>query len=84
MAFRKAVFAEPLDLAEATLGEFQRIVPLQHAVDEALPEIGHLPRPAKGRHGPAQLVGLGRLEAGGGDGDLHRLFLEQRNPQRAF
>ncbi len=33
-------------------------------------------------HGAAELVGLGRREAGGDDGDAHRLFLEQRHAQR--
>jgi hypothetical protein len=32
--------------------------------------------------GAAQPVGLFRGEAGGDDGDLHRLFLEQRHAQR--
>jgi len=36
---------------------------------------------AEGRHGAAQLVGLGWGEAGGDDGDVHRLFLEQRHAQ---
>jgi len=84
VAFRKAIFAEPLDLAETMLGEFQRIVPLEHAVDEALAEIGDLSGPAERRHGPAQPIGLRRREAGGGNGDLHGLLLEQRHPERPF
>ena len=39
------------------------------------------PLRAEGRHGAAQLVGLGRGEAGADDGDLHRLLLEQRHAQ---
>ena len=34
------------------------------------------------RHGAAQLVGLGRREARGDDGDLHRLFLKQWHAER--
>ena len=41
------------------------------------------PRPgALGAHGLAQLVGLGRGEPRGVDGDLHELLLEQRHPER--
>ena len=35
----------------------------------------------EGRHGAAQLVGLAGCEAGADDGDLHRLFLEQRHAE---
>ncbi len=36
---------------------------------------------AERRHGAAQLVGFGGREAGGDDGDAHRLLLEQRHAQ---
>ena len=37
---------------------------------------------AEGRHGAAQAIGLGIGETGRGDGQLHRLFLEQRHAER--
>ena len=34
MAFRKAIIAESFDLSEAALGEFARIIPLDHSLDQ--------------------------------------------------
>ena len=81
MAFRKAIFAEPLDLTEAALGEFARIIPLDHSLDHLGLESADGPRALERRHGPAQLVGLSRSETTGHNGDLHRLFLEQRHAE---
>ena len=39
---------------------------------------------AEGGHGAAQPVGLVGREFRRGDGDLHRLFLEQRHAERSF
>ena len=82
MAFREAVFAEALDLAEAALGEVARIVPCDHAFDHLGLERADGAGALEGRHGAAQLVGLARREAAGDDGDLHRLLLEQRHAER--
>ena len=82
MAFRKAVLAEPLDLAEAALGEVARIAASGHAFDELVAEIFDGADAAERCHGAAQLVGFGRREAGGDDRDAHRLLLEQRHAQR--
>ena len=79
MAFGKAVFAEPFDLAEAALGEVAGIAATRHAFDELVAEILDGADPAERRHGAAQLVGFGRREAGGDDRDAHRLLLEQRH-----
>src|SRR5580704_6501870 len=82
MAFRKAVLAETLDLMEAALGELAFVVARHHALDHLALERADGADPFEGGHGAAQLVGLRRREAGGDDGDLHRLFLEQRHAER--
>lgn len=41
----------------------------------------HALRRALGAHGLAQGVGLGGAEAGGVDGDLHELLLEEGDPE---
>ncbi len=82
VTFRKAVFAEPLDLAEAALGEVTRIVSRHHSFDHLGLELADGAGALEGRHGPAQLVGFARREAAGDDGDLHRLFLEQGHAER--
>ncbi len=82
VALREAVLAEALDLAEAALGEVARVAARHHAVDHLLAEGVDRAAVPEGRHGAAQPVGLGRGEAGGDDGDLHRLLLEQRHAQR--
>ena len=82
VAFREAVFAEAFDLAEAALGEVARIASRHHALDHLGLERADGAGALEGRHGAAQLVGFARREAAGDDGDLHRLFLEQRHAQR--
>ena len=80
MAFRKAVLAEALDLAEAAGGELGLVAAARHAVDELVAEIFDGADALEGRHGAPQLVGLGGREAGRHDGDPHRMLLEQRHP----
>ena len=82
VALGEAVFAEALDLAETALGEFALVAARDHALDHL--DLKGLDRAgaAEGRHRAAQLVGFGGREAGGDDGDLHRLFLEQRHAER--
>ena len=82
MAFGKAVTAEPLDLVEAAPRELFLIPPRHHAIDQLALEIFHAAIAAERGHGPAQAVGFGRREIGRGNGQLHRLFLEQRHAQR--
>ncbi len=81
MAFRKTVFAETLDLAEAALGEIALITFRRHAIDHSPAKCADRAGALEGRHRAAQLVRLGRREAARHDGDLHRLFLKQRNAQ---
>ena len=82
VAFGKAVFAKPLDLLEAALGEFPGIVLCDHALDHLVAINFELSIAPEGRHGPAKLVGLAGREAADVDGDLHRLFLEERYAER--
>ena len=82
VTFRKAVFAESLDLAEAALGEIARVIPRHHPFDHLGLEHADGAGALEGCHGAAQLVGFPRREAAGDDGDLHRLLLEQGNAER--
>ena len=82
MAFGEAVIAEAFDLAEAALGEIPVVAARGHAVDHLVAEGADGADPPEGRHGAAQPVGLAGGEAGGDDGDLHRLFLKERNAER--
>ena len=82
MALGKAVFAKTLDLAEAALGEVALVALGRHALDHLVLKGLDRADPAEGRHGAAQLVGFGRGEARGDDGDPHRLLLEQRHAER--
>ena len=79
VALGKAVRAEALDLVIAALGEVARIAARGHARDHLVLELVDRADIAKGGHGAAQPVGFGRGEAGGGDRQLHRLFLEDRH-----
>ena len=82
MAFGKAVAAEALDLLEAAFGEVAVIAARRHAADHLLAERVDGADIAERRHGAAQAVGLFRRELRRHDGELHRLFLEQRHAQR--
>ena len=81
VALGKAIIAEALDLLEAALGEVALIAALDHAFDHLLAKGVDRAGAPEGRHGPAQLIRLGRREPGGNDGDPHRLFLEKRHAQ---
>ncbi|GAV36889.1 hypothetical protein ROTAS13_04578 [Roseomonas sp. TAS13] len=81
MAFRKAIGAETLDLPEAALGEITLVATRNHALGELGAELLHLSLALEGAHGAAELVGPGLAEPGGGDGELHRLFLEKRHAE---
>ncbi len=84
VALREAIGAEPLDLAEAALGEIAVVVVGDHALDEFLAEQMDFAVALERRHRPAQPVGLLGREAGADDGDLHRLFLEKRHAEGFF
>ena len=79
MAFREPVIAEAFDLAETALGKVALVAVRNHSLDQFFLEHVNGAGMAEGGHGTAQLVGLGRGEVGGDDGDLHGLFLEQRH-----
>ena len=82
MALGKAVGAEALDLAKAALGEVAIVAARHHPLDHLVMQRADGADALEGRHGAAQPVGLGGGEAPRHDGDLHRLFLEQRHPER--
>jgi hypothetical protein len=65
-------------------GEFVAIAALAHAVEQPVAEGLEAALALPGGHGAAQLVGLAGREAGGDDGELHRLFLEDRHAQGAL
>ena len=82
MAFGEAVLAEALDLAEAACDELGVVAAGCHVSDERLTVFVNVAVVAEGGHGAAQPVRLVGRELGGGDGDLHRLLLEQRHAAR--
>ena len=84
VGFRKTVIAEAFDLLETTFGEIGVIAIADHAADHFVAEMADGAGFLEGRHGPPQLVGLGRGETGGDDGDFHRLFLEQGHAKGFF
>ena len=83
VAFRKAVFAEALDLLEDALGVLARVALLDHPPDQPLVERRQAAAPLPRRHRAAQLIGLAGGEVGGEHGDLHHLLLEDRHAQGA-
>ena len=84
MAFGKAVFAETADLVEAALRELAVVAARHHALDHHVLKLVHHPAAAESGHGLAQPVRLFRGEFCRVEGDLHRLFLEDRDAQRAL
>ena len=64
-ALGEAIAAEALDLLEHPLGEGPLVAAPDHALDQPFLVAGDATRQLEGRHGPAQLVGLLRGEAGG-------------------
>ncbi len=84
MALREAVSAEAQYLFVNPVGEFIRVIALLHALLEFDLEFLQASAALPGRHGASHLVGLAGREAGGDDGDIHYLFLEQRHAQRAL
>jgi hypothetical protein len=77
----ETVLAEAFDLAEAPLGEVAGIAAGRHSLDQLFTELMDHADPAEGGHGAPKPVGLGRREAGGDDGDPHRLLLEEWHPE---
>ena len=84
MRFGEAVRPEPLDLREDRIGIFPGEAVFQHSVDEPEAELLDQPGPSPGTHRAAELVGLARREAGHGDRQPHRLFLEEGHAERLF
>ena len=81
VALREAVIAEALDLLEAGLGEVLVVAAAHHAAHQLAVPLLDLAGAPERRHRAPEPVGLGRREARGDDGDLHRLLLEQRHAQ---
>ncbi|MNQ36084.1 hypothetical protein D3C85_495960 [compost metagenome] len=79
VAFRKAVGAEALKLAEGLFRELGRIAALDHAPHQLVLEVADPARELERGHGAAKLVGLGGGEAGAFNGDPHGLLLEEGN-----
>ena len=83
VAFGKAVFAEAADLVEAALREIAIVAAPDHAFDHHVLQFIDHPAAAEGGHRLAQPVRLERGEFRRIERDLHRLFLEDRDPQSA-
>ena len=83
MAFGKTVFAEALDLLEDGFGERPVVAVVDHAVDQLVLKLFHVPGVLPRGHGAAQTIGFVGGEPGRDHRDLHHLLLEDRNAQRA-
>ncbi|GBF26180.1 hypothetical protein MnTg02_01217 [bacterium MnTg02] len=79
MAFREAIFAEPLDLIKAALGEFRVVAAGNHARDHLVVQRLDGAAAAEGGHGVAQLIDFLGAEFSGDHGELHGLLLEERH-----
>ena len=84
MTLRKTVTPKPLDLGERAFGEIPRVATFQHPRDHLVMKMMHPPGKLERRHTAAQSIGLVGRKTGAGDGDPHRLLLEQRHPQGFF
>src|SRR5262249_224954 len=80
VALRKAVGSEPFDLTKTTFGKVALKAVGGHAVDKFPAKFLDVAVAPEGGHRAAQLVGFVRSKSGAIDGDLHRLFLEERHP----
>jgi hypothetical protein len=80
VAFGKAVFAEAADLVEAALREIAIVAAPDHAFDHHVLQFVDHSAAAEGGHRLAQPVRLERGEFRRIERDLHRLFLEDRDP----
>ena len=76
MAFRKAVRPKAFNLFEAASGKRLLIAARDHARDQLVAKGIDRAQIAKGRHRPAQLIGLARRKVCRNNGELHRLFLK--------
>ena len=82
VGFGEAEVREGLELLVDLVGLVGGDAVRGHPRVEARLELLHALGGSLGAHGPAQPVGLAAVEAGGVDGDLHELLLEQRHPER--
>ncbi len=81
VAFGETVFAEAANLFEDPFGKFLRDALRDHPRDEALPVPFDAAGLAPRGHVAAELIGLAGRVIGGDDGELHDLFLKQRNAE---
>ncbi len=84
VAFGEAIAAKALDLLDQPLGEILADAVGAHPFDQRIAEFADAAGHLEGRHRAAEPVGFARAETRTDDGDLHRLFLEQRHAQRLF
>ncbi len=83
MAFGKPIASEALDLVVAALRESAIVAAPHHPLDHLRFIAMDRSDIAEGGHGPAKAIGLVRREARRDNGNLHRLFLEQRHAESA-
>src|SRR6266567_9496258 len=84
MRLGKTVFAEAQDLLIDLSRERFVVAALAHADDQTLLEMLEPALAFPRRHRAPQLVGLARREAGGDNGELHHLLLENRHAECAL
>src|SRR6266567_502916 len=82
MTFGEAILAEALDLIETAVGELCIVAAVDHSPDHLLLERADGAFRSEGRHRFPELIGFVWREFGGIDRDLHRLLLEDRDPER--
>ena len=82
MAFGKAIFAKPFNLAETPLGKILRIAARHHAFNKPHAKFVDNAAFAKRRHRATQTVSLCGGKACRNHGDAHGLFLKQGHAER--
>ncbi len=82
VAFGKAVFAKPLDLVEAALGEIALVSVGQHSINHLLLKLFDTARVPPRGHCAAQLVGFSGCESRRDHRHFHRLLLKEWNTER--
>ncbi|MNL47232.1 hypothetical protein D3C87_1700060 [compost metagenome] len=83
MRFRKSITSESLQLFKDSFRKFDRIAFSYHTINELLLILVNSPLKFKSSHTPSQAIRFSRCKTSCNNGNLHRLLLKQRYPERS-